>query len=51
VDWIKVRQGLFPTPATVETQFVAGIFAVPAFQALVKQEEPAQGLAPWLILG
>ena len=52
VDWIKVRQALFLTPAAVETQFVAGIFAVPAFQALVKQKSRLKGSPvadPWVI--
>jgi hypothetical protein len=52
LDWIKPRQALFPAPAPPEMTFVAGIFAVPAFQALVKQKSRLKGSPvadPWVI--
>ncbi len=52
VNWIKDRQEIFPTPDAKETKFVAGIFAVPAFQALVKQKARLKGSPvadPWVI--
>jgi hypothetical protein len=52
MDWIKAREALFSTPVTAETQFVAGIFAVPTFQALVNQKSRLKGSPvadPWVI--
>src|SRR5690349_21268333 len=52
LDWVKVRQGLFTTPTTAETSFVAGIFAVTRFQALVKPKNRLKGSPvadPWVI--
>ena len=41
--WLDGRDGLFPTPTAAETTFVAGIFAIPQFQALVKQKSRLTG--------
>jgi hypothetical protein len=52
VDWIKEREAMFTTPDGDETTFVAGIFKVPAFQALVKQKARLKGAPvadPWVI--
>jgi len=52
LDWVKARQGLFATPTTAETTFVAGIFAVTRFQALVKPKHRLKGSPvadPWVI--
>jgi len=52
VDWIKEREELFPTPDGDETRFVAGIFKVPEFQALVKPKVRLKGAPladPWVI--
>ena len=50
--WVQERTKLFPVPDPVETKFVAGIFAVPAFQALVEMKKRLKGAAvadPWVI--
>jgi hypothetical protein len=52
MDWVKTREALFSTPVAAETTFVAGIFAVPRFQALVKQKSRLKGSPvadPWVI--
>jgi hypothetical protein len=52
MDWVKAREELFSTPVAAETAFVAGIFAVPTFQALVKQKSRLKGSPvadPWVI--
>jgi uncharacterized protein DUF4411 len=52
LDWVKARQALFPTPTPAETTFVAGIFAVTRFQALVKPKHRLKGAPvadPWVI--
>ena len=52
LDWVKARQGLFSTPNAGETAFVAGIFAVTKFQALVKPKHRLKGSPvadPWVI--
>jgi len=38
-DWIASHKGIFLPPVTAETEFVAKIFAVPAFLQLVKQRQ------------
>lgn len=52
LDWVKARQGLFTTPTQAETTFVAEIFAVTMFQALVKPKNRLKGSPvadPWVI--
>lgn len=52
LDWVDTRQGLFPTPTASESKFVAGIFAVAKFQALVKQKSRLKGSPvadPWVV--
>jgi hypothetical protein len=52
LDWAKARQRLFSTPAPPESTFVAGIFAVTRFQALVKPKHRLKGSPvadPWVI--
>lgn len=41
--WLKSHSGLFATPSSQEMAFVARIFAVPAFQALVKEKGRLKG--------
>jgi len=51
-EWVQERDKLFPVPDSKETAFVAIIFAVPAFQALVDQKKRLKGAAvadPWVI--
>lgn len=42
-DWAKANQGLFVTPDTAEGAFIAGIFAVPHFQANFSQQKLIKG--------
>jgi len=52
VKWLEDHKSLFPTPTAAETAYVAGIFAVPAFQALVKFKNRLEGSPvadPWVI--
>ena len=41
--WLKRRRAIFVTPGPAETAFVAKIFAVPHFQALVGSREILRG--------
>jgi hypothetical protein len=52
LDWVNARAELFQVPSAAEGAFVRGIFAVPVFQALVKQKNRLQGTPvadPWVI--
>lgn len=42
-DWVKDSHEFFLTPTTDELNFVAEIFKVPHFQALVRKKERLQG--------
>lgn len=42
-NWAGQHPGLFPTPRKAELEFVAGIFAVPHFQALISQKSLLKG--------
>jgi hypothetical protein len=41
--WIAKHKALFPAPTAEEMTFVARIFAVPAFQALISQKKRLEG--------
>jgi hypothetical protein len=43
VDWVKRNTQIFLPPTPAETAFVARIFAVPHFQALVSEKQRLQG--------
>ena len=43
--WLKGHQSLFATPSSEEMAFVARIFAVPAFQLLVREKDRLKGSA------
>jgi len=45
IDWVKPNSTMFPPPSAAETAFVALIFAVPHFQALVSAKQRLQGKA------
>jgi len=50
--WVDARDKLFPTPTTGETKFVADIFKVPGFLALVNQKKQLKGgvvADPWVV--
>jgi hypothetical protein len=52
VAWLKSRKALFRKPSAAEMEFVARIFAVPGFQALVKRKAILEGSPvadPWVI--
>lgn len=42
-DWIKKQSGMFLTPGSPETEFVAKIFQVPHFQNLVTETQRLRG--------
>jgi hypothetical protein len=41
--WLQAHRAAFPTPSSEEMGFVAKIFGVPAFQALVKEKDRLKG--------
>jgi hypothetical protein len=50
--WLKSRKALFRKPSPSEMDFVARIFAVPGFEALVKRKAILEGSLvadPWVI--
>lgn len=52
IDWIAANKSIFHTPETDEMDYVAEIFAVPHFQALVGSQQLTVGTPvadPWII--
>ncbi len=43
LNWVKDRRAIFSTPSTEELRFVAVIFRVPHFQALIGQQQQLKG--------
>ena len=51
-EWIRGHSSMFLTPGQTETEFVAEIFAIPHFQALVGAKQRLKGSPvadPWLV--
>ena len=43
IKWVKAHRSIFRTPSAEESAFVASIFAVPHFQALVSEKQRLSG--------